>query len=97
MGLISLKNLQNQNPQKNKEKALTFENAIRILKGRQNVLNGFVSKKIPIAKQTYGEEPKILTPTQMLKILPTALAEVKAGNTSENLLNEIQQIMYSLY
>ena len=92
-----IKNLQNQNPQKNKEKALTFENAIRILKGRQNVLNGFVSKKIPIAKQTHGEGLKILTPTQMLKILPTALAEVKAGNTSENLLNEIQQIMYSLY
>ena len=29
--------------------------------------------------------------------LPIALAQVKAGNTSENLLNEIRQIIYSLY
>ena len=29
--------------------------------------------------------------------LPIALVEVKVGNTSENLLNEIWQIIYSLY
>ena len=29
--------------------------------------------------------------------LPVALSEVKAGNASENLLNEIRQIMHSLY
>ena len=33
----------------------------------------------------------------MLQRLPIALTQVKAGNTSENLLNEIKQIMYSLY
>ena len=33
----------------------------------------------------------------MFQRLPIALAQVKAGNTSENLLNEIRQIMYSLY
>ena len=33
----------------------------------------------------------------MLQRLPIAFAEVKAGNTSENLLNEIRQIIYSLY
>ena len=33
----------------------------------------------------------------MLQILRKALAQVKAGNTSENLLNEIRQIIYSLY
>ena len=33
----------------------------------------------------------------MLQILPIALAQVKANNTSENLLNEIRQIIYSLY
>ena len=33
----------------------------------------------------------------MLQRLPIALAKVKAGNTSENLLNEIKQIIYSLY
>ena len=40
---------------------------------------------------------KILTPKQMLQRLPIALAQVKAGNNSENLLNEIRQIVYSLY
>ena len=33
----------------------------------------------------------------MLQILPAALAQVKAGNTSENLLSEIRQIIHSLY
>ena len=33
----------------------------------------------------------------MLQRLPVALAQVKTGNTPENLLNEIRQIIYSLY
>ena len=33
----------------------------------------------------------------MLQMLSIALAQVKAGNISENLLNEIWQITYSLY
>ena len=40
---------------------------------------------------------KILTPKQMLQRLPIALAQVKARNRSENLLNEIKQIIYSLH
>ena len=44
-----------------------------------------------------NERLKILTPNQMLKRLPIALAQVKAGNNSESLLNEIRQIVYSLY
>ena len=40
---------------------------------------------------------KILTPKQMLQRLPIALAQVKACNTSENLLNKTRQIIYSLY
>ena len=39
---------------------------------------------------------KILTPKQMLQRLPIALEQIKAGNNSENLLNEIRQIVYSL-
>ena len=38
---------------------------------------------------TEGKGLKILTPKQMLQRLPIALAQVKAGNNSENLLNEI--------
>ena len=44
-----------------------------------------------------GKMLKILTPKQMLQRLPIALAQVKAGNNSESLLNEISQIVYSLY
>ena len=40
---------------------------------------------------------KILIPKQILQRLPIALVQVKAGNNSENLLNEIRQIIYSLY
>ena len=40
---------------------------------------------------------KILTYNQMLQRLPIAVAQVKAGNNSENVLNEIRQIVYSLY
>ena len=47
--------------------------------------------------ETKGKGLKILTPKQMLQRLPIALAQVKAGKNSENLLNEIRQIIYSLY
>ena len=46
--------------------------------------------------ETKGTGLKILTPKQMLQRLPIALAQVKAGNNSESLLNEIRQIAYSL-
>ena len=48
-------------------------------------------------KETQDEGLKILTPKQMLQRLLIALAQVKAGNTSKNLLNEIREIIYSLY
>ena len=48
-------------------------------------------------KATKGTGLKILTPKQMLQRLPIALAQVKAGRNSESLLNEIRQIVYSLY
>ena len=50
-----------------------------------------------LAREQEGTGIKILTPNQMLKRLPIALAQVKAGNNSESLLNEIRQIVYSLY
>ena len=48
-------------------------------------------------KAKYGEGLKILTPKHILQRLPIALAPVKTANTSENLLNEIRKIVYSLY
>ena len=53
--------------------------------------------KTKAKNQTSGKGIQILTPKQMLQRLPTAFAQVKAGNNSENLLNEIKQIVYSLY
>ena len=52
---------------------------------------------IEINSQQKGAGLKILTPKQMLQRLPIALSQVKAGNNSESLLNEIRQIVYSLY
>ena len=40
---------------------------------------------------------KILTSKQMLEGLPIAHAQLKAGNISENFLNETRQIIYFLY
>ena len=48
-------------------------------------------------KATKGTGLKILTTKQMPQRLPIALAQVKAGNNAENLLNEIRQIVYSLH
>ena len=47
--------------------------------------------------ETKGTGLKILTPKQMLQRLPIALAQVKAGNNSQNLLNEIKQIVNLFY
>ena len=47
--------------------------------------------------ETKEKRLKIQTPKQMLQRLRIALAQVKAGNNSEGLLNEIRQITYSLY
>ena len=44
-----------------------------------------------------GKGLKILTPNQMLSRLPINLAQLKAGNNSEKLKNEIRQLLYSLY
>ena len=50
-----------------------------------------VSQAMYKAKQ--GTGLKILTPKQMLQRFPIALAQVKAGNNSEGLLNKIRQIV----
>ena len=47
--------------------------------------------------ETKGTGLKTLTAKQMLQRLPIALAQVKAGKNSGSLLNEIRQIIYSLY
>ena len=62
-------------------------------------LNEFASRASEARSQAKQSASgiKVLTPKQMLQILPIALAQIKASNNSESLLNEIRQIVYSLY
>ena len=55
----------------------------------EKVVN-IVEKILDFNKEHKGRGFKILTPKQMLQRLPIALANLKAGNTSENLPNEIK-------
>ena len=50
-----------------------------------------------LAKVSDHSNIKILSPKQMLQRLRVAPTQVKAGNTSEKLLTETRQIIYSLY
>ena len=91
------------NPKKRSEKQQeTIDNIENLYKSRQEVVNMFnnyaknVSKSVHEAKHE-GTGLKILTSNQMFKRLPIALAQIKAGNNSESLLNEIRQIVYYLY
>ena len=70
------------------------DNAIRFIEGYGSMI--LEVKRLAIEEQE-GKGLKILTPNQMLKRLPIAFAQVKAGNNSESLFNEIRQIVYSLY
>ena len=70
-------------------------------KTRNSVINFFDGYSSMLSEAKYKtihwKGIKILTPKQMLQRLPIVFAQVKAGNASENLLNEICQIIYSLY
>ena len=89
---------------KNKEKRRDKENVEKSLyylcTSREMVLNGFKSKIFLTKSKRSGilninhSKLKILTPKQMLKRLPIALAQVKAGNNSENLLIEIRHYLF---
>ena len=89
---------------KNDNQKKVLANAYILFNGRNNAIRfiedyGSIILEVKrLAKEEQeGKGLKILTPNQMLKRLPIALAQVKAGNNSESLLNEIRQIIYSLY
>ena len=91
--------------EKNTEQKKVITNLENFYKSREEVINFFRDYIEMLSdanydaksKATEGTELKILTPKQMLQRLPIALAQVKAGNNSESLLNKIRQIVYSLY
>ena len=87
-----------RDPEKRKLRAVVLNSVTGLVNGREMVLTAFKSGIFQVSKESQeGKGLKILTPNQMLKRLPIALAQVKAGNNSESLLNEIRQIVYSLY
>ena len=66
--------------------------------GKPDKIVKIVKEVVKFNKQKQeGRGLKILTPRQMLSRLPISLAQLKAGNISEKLKNEIRQLLYSLY
>ena len=89
-----------KNYKKKQEKETASDNLYKFFSARKMVLDGFKSKMFSIKSKRsalLNSKLKILTPKQIVQRLPIALAQVKAGNDSEGLLNEIRQILYSLY
>ena len=90
---------------KTKEKKEVINNLKTFYNSREEIINFFRDYTEMLSEANYnmrqnktkGTERKMLTPKQMLQRLPIALAQVKAGNNSESLLNEIRQIVYSLH
>ena len=84
---------------KNKKKRVFLKTCMHFLR----VDKEFLIKIFPTKTKGTGYSDsehsnlKIVIPKQMLQRLPIALAQVKAGNNSENSLNEIRQIVYSFY
>ena len=69
------------------------DNAIQFIRDYGGMI---LEAKNQAIEEQFGKGLKILTPNQMLKRLLIALAQIKAGNNSESLLNEIRQIVNSL-
>ena len=79
-----------RDPEKRKLRSDVLNSVTGLVQGREMVLTAFKSGIFQVSKESQegkganeGERIKILTPNQMLKRLPIALAQVKAGNNSE--------------
>ena len=93
--------------EKRKLKRDTIEIIHALCEDRDMILNDFKSGTFPLqATEGLGslsmsyrvaEVSEILSPKKILHRLSIALAQVKAGNTSESLLNEFHQIICPLY
>ena len=89
---------------KTPEQEKLTNNLEKFYKSREEVINFFRDYVEMLSDANYntkknerkGKELKILKPKKMLQRLLIALVQVKSGNNSKNLLNEIRQIIYSL-
>ena len=91
------------NKRRSKEQKNTLYNIEMLYKARNEAVKFYddyslmMSEAKTKSKVTKGTRLKILKPKQIFQRLPIALAQVKAGNNLESLLNEIRQIVYYLY
>ena len=94
LGYIKQGNPRNRSGEQEK----TINNIEYLYKSREEVVKMFnnyarnMSRNVYDSKQE-GSRLKILTPKQMLQRLTIALTQIKAGNNSKCLLNEIRQIV----
>ena len=81
--------------------SISFGSSKMLYKSRNEAIRFYDDYSLMVSevksKATKKAGLKILTPKEILQRLPIHLAQVKAGNNSENFLNEIKQIVYSLY
>ena len=87
-----------RNPKnRNKDQSDTIENIRNLYNSRKKTVKLYNDHaKITseaMCKTKQGKGLKILTPKHMLQSLTVALAQVKADNNSQSLLNEIKQIV----
>ena len=95
--IIDYNNKSRPRSKENKDnKRNTLDSTDTLCESREVTPNAFRKGIFP-TKEKKGKGIEILAPKQMLQRLPITLALVKLGNTSENLLYEIRQIIYSLY
>ena len=92
------KNLKPRSQEKKQEKEIVLESLYNFFESRGKILDTFESKTFLKKSKGSGilnhdhSKLKVLTPKQMLKRLPIVLAQVKAGNNSESLLNKIDKL-----
>ena len=86
---------------KSRDEMSTTKNIKKLCEGRLKILNFCNGYARTVSdgkcKSIHGEGLKILASKTMIQKLALALAQLKASNTSKNLLNEIRQIIFSLY
>ena len=83
---------------KSKKQLSEIENITKFYKSQEEVNKYYNDYLEMVHKDTYDwKRSQNITSKQLLPRLRIAFAQVKAGNTSEKLLNEICQIIYSLY
>ena len=95
-----VKQLQNQDKCKSRQKYLDIINSLKNFFDEQpdtNITDLETEESAPERRNQHWQGIEILTPNEIFSRLLFYLAQLKAGNNSEKLKNEIRQIFYSLY